>query len=84
MVLADTVYKYEGQPVTMPVTWTKQWGRGRVFYPALGHKAEEFIQNNTFSSRKRQLLNDLSTSLNLPKLYSFGYKLKRNNPSVIS
>ncbi len=42
-VLADTVYQYEGQDVTMPVIWTKQWGKGRVFYSALGHKAQEFI-----------------------------------------
>jgi len=43
-VLADTVYNYEGQAVTMPVIWTKQWGKGRVFYSALGHKAEEFVR----------------------------------------
>lgn len=36
-------YQYEGQAVTMPVIWTKQWGKGRVFYSALGHVAEEFI-----------------------------------------
>jgi len=43
-ILADTVYKHEGQQVTMPVIWTKQWGKGRVFYSALGHKAEEFMK----------------------------------------
>lgn len=26
--------------ITMPVTWTKMWGRGRVFYTSLGHKAD--------------------------------------------
>jgi type 1 glutamine amidotransferase len=43
-VLADTCYTYEDREVTMPVIWTKQWGKGRVFYSALGHKADEFIQ----------------------------------------
>ncbi|MEZ0299251.1 MAG: ThuA domain-containing protein [Candidatus Methylacidiphilales bacterium] len=40
-VLADTQYTYEGHTCTMPVAWTKQWGKGRVFYSALGHKPEE-------------------------------------------
>lgn len=26
-------------PVDMPVVWTKQWGKGRVFYCSLGHRA---------------------------------------------
>ncbi len=25
-------------PVTMPVAWTKRWGKGRVFYTSLGHQ----------------------------------------------
>lgn len=41
-VLAETLYRHEGKQVTMPVIWTKQWGKGRVFYSALGHKAQEF------------------------------------------
>jgi len=40
-VLADTVYSYEGQAVNMPVVWVKSWGKGKVFYSALGHSAEE-------------------------------------------
>jgi type 1 glutamine amidotransferase len=32
-VLANGLHK--GQ--TMPVMWTKDWGKGRVFYSALGH-----------------------------------------------
>jgi len=43
-VLADSVYVYNGQTATIPVIWTKQWGRGRVFYSALGHQAEEFTR----------------------------------------
>ena len=41
-VLADTEYAYEGRSVTMPVAWVKTWGKGRVFYSALGHAPEEF------------------------------------------
>jgi hypothetical protein len=26
----------------MPCIWTKTWGKGRVFYSALGHCAKEF------------------------------------------
>jgi type 1 glutamine amidotransferase len=29
----------EAAGVVMPVTWTKRWGRGRVFYSSLGHVA---------------------------------------------
>jgi len=32
-VLANALYKGK----TMPVMWTKPWGKGRVFYLALGH-----------------------------------------------
>jgi type 1 glutamine amidotransferase len=28
--------------VSMPVAWTKYWGRGRVFYSSLGHHADVF------------------------------------------
>jgi uncharacterized protein len=28
--------------VTMPVVWKKTYGKGRVFYSALGHTADEF------------------------------------------
>ena len=27
----------------MPVVWVKTWGRGRVFYSALGHLPREFV-----------------------------------------
>lgn len=40
-VLAETTYVYEGRECVMPVAWTKSWGRGRVFYSALGHRPEE-------------------------------------------
>jgi type 1 glutamine amidotransferase len=31
--------------VAMPVTWTKMWGQGRVFYCSLGHVAQVFEQD---------------------------------------
>jgi hypothetical protein len=43
-VLADTEYVHEGRCVIMPVAWIKTWGKGRVFYSALGHAPEEFIR----------------------------------------
>jgi len=42
-VLADTIYQHEGKQIVMPVVWVKQWGAGRVFYSALGHVAQEFL-----------------------------------------
>lgn len=41
-VLAETEYLYEGRACTMPVAWIRMWGRGRVFYSALGHDPAEF------------------------------------------
>ncbi|MCT8159327.1 ThuA domain-containing protein [Pseudoruegeria sp. SHC-113] len=36
---AVTWYHSPNGPVEMPVAWTKRWGLGRVYYNALGHKA---------------------------------------------
>jgi len=41
-VLAETEYLYEGHACTMPVAWVRPWGKGRVFYSALGHDPTEF------------------------------------------
>ncbi len=41
-VLAATTYDYDGNKCEMPVIWTKSFGKGKVFYSALGHSAEEF------------------------------------------
>ncbi len=41
-VLAETEYVYEGRHTTMPVAWVRMWGKGRVFYSALGHDPIEF------------------------------------------
>lgn len=49
-VLATT--KFDGrsdswiQECTMPVAWKKAYGRGRVFYSALGHQLEDISQND--------------------------------------
>lgn len=40
-VLADTLYTFDGRRTLMPCIWTKMWGKGRVFYSALGHAAKE-------------------------------------------
>ena len=36
-VLATTDFTLGGERVTMPVAFTKKWGKGRVFYSSLGH-----------------------------------------------
>lgn len=41
-VLADADYPNDGATSRMPVVWTKTWGKGRVFYSALGHDPAEF------------------------------------------
>jgi type 1 glutamine amidotransferase len=45
-VLATTTFEAEHAPwvkgVVMPVVWKKLYGKGRVFYSALGHTADEF------------------------------------------
>ena len=43
-VLATTQYDYNGKKVTMPVIWTSLWGKGKVFYSALGHASREFVE----------------------------------------
>jgi hypothetical protein len=41
-VLADTLFDRDGMRAVLPCVWCRTWGRGRVFYSALGHVAEEF------------------------------------------
>lgn len=43
-ILASAAYDYDGRVVEMPVAWIKMWGKGRVFYSALGHDPAEFDQ----------------------------------------
>jgi uncharacterized protein len=42
--------------VTMPVVWKKIYGKGRVFYSALGHTADEFAVPEMKSMFERGLL----------------------------
>ena len=39
-VLLRGVAKEDGQPVEMPVAWTNQYGKSRIFYTSLGHRHE--------------------------------------------
>jgi hypothetical protein len=43
-VLAYTMYDFQGEKVRMPVVWTRTWGKGKVFFSALGHTAAELKQ----------------------------------------
>ncbi|MGF1531896.1 MAG: ThuA domain-containing protein [Puniceicoccaceae bacterium] len=43
-VLAETTYRYQDRDILMPVVWVRHWGKGRVFYSALGHQANEFTK----------------------------------------
>ena len=48
-VLCTALYK--GQ--AMPVAWTKDWGKGRIFYLALGHNPQA-CRNETFATLLRR------------------------------
>ncbi len=43
-ILAEADYTYEGRTCVMPVAWTRFWGKGRVFYSALGHAPSELTE----------------------------------------
>ena len=38
-------YHASNKPVDMPTVWTKFWGNGRVFYTALGHHDDVFVNS---------------------------------------
>jgi type 1 glutamine amidotransferase len=42
--------------VVMPVSWTKMWGKGRVFYSSLGHNKEVVKQVEILELMKRGML----------------------------
>lgn len=44
------------ETVVMPVTWTKRYGRGRVFYTSLGHVAGAFEVPEALTMLRRGLL----------------------------
>ena len=45
-----------GDPVAMPVAWTRQWGRGRVFFSAIGHSPSDLLQPTVRQLTSRGLL----------------------------
>lgn len=54
----------EGVPFDMPVAWTRQFGRGRVFYSALGHSPSVLLQPAVFDLSIRGLLWAAGVELN--------------------
>ncbi|MGL4611860.1 MAG: ThuA domain-containing protein [Trueperaceae bacterium] len=59
-VLATTTFSGEHvawvEGVVMPVVWKRPWGKGRVFYSALGHVAKDFDVPEAKEIMKRGLL----------------------------
>lgn len=59
-VLATTTFSGEHAPETagtvMPVVWTRTYGKGRVFYSALGHQAQELSHPEAREILRRGLL----------------------------
>ena len=60
-VLAEADYTFEERTCTMPVVWTKHWGKGRVFYSTLGHDPAEF---DTYPQVFRMSLNGILWAAN--------------------
>ncbi|MCP4787588.1 MAG: c-type cytochrome [Fuerstiella sp.] len=60
-VILRGITRIDGQPVEMPIAWTNQYGRSRVFYSSLGH-ATDFDQP-TFTG---MLVNAVRWCLDLP------------------
>jgi len=50
--IADGPHTVNGK-VDMPVVWTKGWGKGRVYYNALGHSADMFDEPTTREMMRR-------------------------------
>ncbi|MER7003838.1 ThuA domain-containing protein [Dactylosporangium sp. NPDC000555] len=42
--------------VGMPVVWTRQWGRGRIFFSAIGHRIEDLRQPQVHTLTARGLI----------------------------
>ncbi|KAA9134172.1 ThuA domain-containing protein [Marinihelvus fidelis] len=59
-VLATTSFVTDFEPwvkgTTMPISWTRMHGNGRVFYTALGHQPEVFDVPEAFTMLKRGIL----------------------------
>ena len=42
LYLGDKKFRQGRGKMKLPAVWTKTWGKGRVFYSALGHSAQEY------------------------------------------
>lgn len=51
-----TWYHSANGPVDMPVAWTRGWGLGRVYFNALGHKANVIARGHAQEMLRRGLL----------------------------
>ncbi|MEV7426585.1 ThuA domain-containing protein [Streptomyces sp. NPDC091212] len=48
--------EHHSRPVTMPAVWTRNWGAGRVFVSAIGHKPDDFDVPEVRTLTERGLL----------------------------
>lgn len=55
-VLATTEFGPPEQPVTMPVAWTRNWGEGRIFFSAIGHRTEDLWDPAVYTLTHRGLV----------------------------
>lgn len=53
---AVTWYHSPNGAVDMPVVWTRKWGHGRVYYNALGHKADVIARGPAHEMLRRGLI----------------------------
>ena len=51
-----TWYHSANGPVDVPVAWTRKWGLGRVYYNALGHKANVIESGTPYEMLRRGVL----------------------------
>ena len=67
-VMATTTFEDYGNAL-MPVTWTKTYGKGRVFYCSLGHQANIVEMPQTLTMMRRGIrwaAGEWQTEMGLP------------------
>lgn len=55
-VLATTEFGPPDGPATMPVAWTRNWGGGRIFFSAIGHRTEDLWDPAVYTMTHRGLV----------------------------
>jgi hypothetical protein len=55
-VLATTEFGPPEPPATMPVAWTRNWGKGRIFFSAIGHRTEDLWDPAVYTLTHRGLV----------------------------